>query len=428
MSRSDSPIFVVGAPRSGTTLLAAMLGAHPRIEAGPETLFFGALEAADLALLLDPIRWPGPATDLVCGLHLRDVPVHELYGRDRDHVHASLAARAPSIQAMLESLTAEHAAAHGKARWVEKTPRHLLDVATIRRLWPDARIVRMVRDPRDVALSQSRMPFQSSSVVVNLCQIARFDRASRAFFARDTGAITTRFEDLLSEPERELRRLCAFLGETFVPAMIEGRSGGETLAAPHETWKDGSHEPLDPSRAGRWPTEMDPAVQRFAALQLREQLRAHGYPGAREPRRSIAVIPIGDRLATKQEALVLALAAQDAVIATPGPTDASELGDHDEIVFWGLAGQLGLTLPAGRLAHAAAVARLSALLAARRARGRPAIWIRRHNNEPERPDDPAERDIARVLLALARKAVADDLAGILGVPGPGRDLPPDHVR
>jgi hypothetical protein len=63
---------------------------------------------------------------------------------------------------MLESLAATSASAAGKARWVEKTPNHLLYLEEIRRYYPSAFILRIVRDPRDVALSLTGVPFGDS--------------------------------------------------------------------------------------------------------------------------------------------------------------------------------------------------------------------------------------------------------------------------
>src|SRR5262245_44128335 len=118
-----SPIFVVGVPRSGTTLLAAMLGSHPRLDSGPETFLLTHLRGREREVL-DPRDWPRAATRFVCSLRLRDQPVHLLYGRSSEQVAAVLAARPPGIPALFESLTAARAEANGKARWVEKTPRH----------------------------------------------------------------------------------------------------------------------------------------------------------------------------------------------------------------------------------------------------------------------------------------------------------------
>lgn len=74
--------------------------------------------------------------------------------------------------ALLESLTVTRAALHGKPRWAEKTPRHIFDLPLTRREWRDAIVVRVVRDPRDVALSLARVPFGAASVVADLAGVA----------------------------------------------------------------------------------------------------------------------------------------------------------------------------------------------------------------------------------------------------------------
>jgi hypothetical protein len=128
----------------------------------------------------------------------------------------------------------------------------------------------------------------------------------------------------------------------------------------------------------------------------------------------VAIVPLGER-AVKQEALFLGLAANDAAIADPVPMGVAELSRHDDLVFWGSAGQLGVRLGDAALARTAALARLSALLAARRASGRPAVWVRRRTGYPERPDSPGEKAVAALLRALATTTHADDLLPALGM-------------
>jgi hypothetical protein len=411
MERS-SPVFVVGVPRSGTTLLAAMLGSHPRLDSGPETFFFPSLAERSAPDLVDPQAWPLAATDFVCALRLRDVPVHELYGRTRDQVAGSLAARAPSIPAMLESLAAERAAANGKTRWVEKTPRHLADVALIRRLWPDAPIVRVVRDPRDVALSLSRVPFGSPSVLVNLCQATSLDREAAAFFARDSGSTTVRFEDLLEDPERELRRLCELIGETYNAAMLQ-RQSAEGLSAEHEWWKRGASEPIDPSRAGRWRTELPSDLQRFAAVHCHQLLRDYGYDGARDPAARVAIVPLGDRLATEHPDVLVSLASEDAIVVQPPPLTVRGLIRQPNLVFWGLPGQLGLKLGTQTPRRLLGMLRLVGDLAWRWVRGRPALWVRQRTGNKVRAHDRSEVLLARALRILARRVTPDEVGPAL---------------
>lgn len=409
-----APIFVVGVPRSGTTLLAAMLGAHPLIDCGPETRLLSQLDAAARSRILDARTWPGPAADFVLGLVLKETPVHVAFGVDPDAVRGHLAGRAPSVAALLESLTVTRAALHGKPRWAEKTPRHIFDLPLIRREWPDAVVIRVVRDPRDVALSLARVPFGAASVVADLVGVATQMRRSDALADADPQTVTVRFEDLLRDPVAVLRRVCAVVDVPFEPAMIE-RRGAEGIAAPHEWWKAKAAEPLDPSRAGGWRSAMDPAVQRFAALHLRHALRAHGYPDARDPVRTVAIVPFVDQFPVHHEALLLALAAADAAIADPFPRTPTALAAADDLVFWGQPGQLGLDLGATAEERTAGIARLAALLAARRAYGRPATWVRRNTSWPSRPGHPVEKATASLLRALARKEKPGTLAAVLGV-------------
>ena len=192
---------------------------------------------------------------------------------------------------MLESLTVLHARRGGKARWVEKTPRHLLMTDTLWRLWPEARVVRIVRDPRDVALSLAGLPFAKESVVGNLVRADQDDRASRQRIEADARAMTLRYEVIVTEPERELRRICAFVGEAWEPAMLDTRATAASVAADHEWWKGSVAGPLTTASVGRWRHEMSADVQRFAGLHLAPFLREHGYEGAVEPRREVAVVP-----------------------------------------------------------------------------------------------------------------------------------------
>ena len=194
--------------------------------------------------------------------HFKAFNILELFDLTAADVETYLAARRPAIATMLESLTVQHAERAGKARWVEKTPRHLLMLEQLRELWPDAHIIRLVRDPRDVAVSLAGMPFATDSVVANLIRVDHDDRLSRGFVGRDERTMSLRYEDLLADPEAELRRVCAFVGEDYAPAMLASRAESAAVAAEHEWWKASVSGPLAPSRSGRWRTEMAPEVQR----------------------------------------------------------------------------------------------------------------------------------------------------------------------
>ncbi len=416
MTEGHGPIFVVGLPRSGTTLLSAMLAAHSRLDCGPETRLLDRLRSlppTESARLLDEGSWPGPATEFLDRLHERGADSLETFGLTREEVATWLAARRPSVSAMLESLVVPHARRAGKARWVEKTPRHLLSLDAIRKLWPEAAVVRIVRDPRDVAVSLLGVPFGEDSLVGNLVRIDYDDRVSRHFFKRDEGSMTLRYEDLVSRPEQELRRLCRFLGEEFEVAMLDGQASAGQVTAQHEWWKASVRGGLDTSRVGRWRTQMRPDIQRFAALHLARFIAEHGYEDGRKPQRRVALVPIGGAVTERSEALLLHLAERDMVTVRPSPRRAREIMSHQDVVFCGVRGQLDPLRNGGRAERALEVARLASPLLFRRLRGRPVLWVRRRSRRERRPTDPCEIAIAAQLRLFARTVEPEAVASVV---------------
>ena len=415
---THAPIFVVGVARSGTTLLSAMLSAHSRLDCGPESRFFARLRhlrGPQQQRLLAPESWPGPAVDFVASLSNQGHPVMELFGLSRADVHGYLGERPPSVAAMLESLTVLHARRAGKARWIEKTPRHLLMTDTLWRHWPEARVVRIVRDPRDVALSLAGLPFAKESVVGNLVRADQDDRASRQRIETDPRAMTLRYEDLVTEPERELRRICAFVGEAWEPAMLDTRGTAGSVAADHEWWKGSVAGPLTTASVERWRREMSADVQRFAGLHLASFIREHGYEGAQEPEREVAVVPVGDAVGPANERLLLELARRAAVVMRPAPITPAELYRHPALLFLGVRGQLDPSRGQAAARRVISVATLAGGLVVRRLQGRPVRWVRQATLRSRQPRDAAEVMVVLLLRFLARQVSLDEAC---------TDLPP----
>ena len=414
-------MFVVGGPRSGTTLLSAMLAAHSAFDCGPETHLlsrWSRLARSQRARILDPADWPRRATAFVTSLSLGKQPVHPMYGLSAEDVRSWLTARPPSLAAMLESLTEQRALRSGARRWVEKTPRHLEVPELIAETWPEACIVRIVRDPRDAAVSLTKVPFGTPSLLTNLSLLARMSGAAADFYRTSARALTVRYEDLVAEPEHQLRRICRFIGEAYEPAMLEDRSGATSVAAAHEWWKGDATGPIDRSRSGRWLDEMPPEVQHYAALNLGDLLEEHGYGAAVPVARRLAIVPAGDALSSRYDGVLLRLSAADVAIRRPVPSTIEQLHLQEPLVFFGVVGQLDpdREQPAGR--RVLAIVRLGLLLLTRRSQGRPVVWVRRLSLVRRHPRDAGERVIARLLQVLAVSREAEDLPELVGVHEP----------
>lgn len=208
----ERPFFIVGAPRSGSTLLRLMLDGHPRLAIPGEAAFLpAALKAGlDKGALLERIiadRWFRD-----WGLAESDVRI------------AARRAWPDDAPALVRAVFEAYAAARGKARWGDKTPNHARHVTRIAAAFPDAQFIHLVRDGRDVAASIASKGWRSP---VGGAFWWRRNVSAAVAGGRTLGAaryLELRLEDLVADSEASLRRLCAFLGEEYVPELLDHAS------------------------------------------------------------------------------------------------------------------------------------------------------------------------------------------------------------
>lgn len=219
MSGSDSPIFVVGCGRSGTTLLRLMLDSHPGLAVPGESHFIPPLWAYrrhyESRGKLDP---RGLARDIM------DTPHFKLWGIPEETVRRRVdALDAPHFADVVEAVFLAYADHHGKTRWGDKTPIYVLSLPLLSGLFPRARFVHLIRDGRDVALSYLSVPWGPTTI----WQAAHKWRRDVTGGRRDGRALGTakyvevRYEELVLSPREVLKRVCAFAGLGFAEEMLD---------------------------------------------------------------------------------------------------------------------------------------------------------------------------------------------------------------
>ncbi len=276
---NEQPIFVVGVPRSGTTLLATILARHGRLYCGPETFFFNHWARAARHEILSRRSWPQSGAAFLQSLTLEGRKLCDILDISEADLLRELEDRPPCAAALCEAFMTPQLRKSGKARWVEKTPDHILFVEEIRALYPAAPIIRVVRDPRAVALSLQRVPWGSRSLIANLYKIQNIDDRSRRFFERDARSMTVRYEDLLHQPEENARRVCDFVNESYDPSLLAPHNSDRALFLKSEWWKLKAVENIDPSRADDWrktfPAELAVAAETICARVLKIVIIIH---------------------------------------------------------------------------------------------------------------------------------------------------------
>jgi hypothetical protein len=213
--------FVVGSGRSGTTLLRLMLEQHPELAIPPESYFPISMRhrtpryASAAGFDLDAY-----VTDLVHNVRFRDWGLHEAT------VRAALHGLEPIDWAeAIRRTFALYAEKERKPRYGDKTPWFIMRISELSELFSESRFVHLIRDGRDVALSVREMSWGPSRMPALAEFWAKRIRTGRSEGARLGGAryLEVRYEDLVEDAGRELRRVCAFIDLDFREEMLEFR-------------------------------------------------------------------------------------------------------------------------------------------------------------------------------------------------------------
>jgi hypothetical protein len=276
---NDRPIIILGCPRSGTTLLQVMLHSHPRIAIPPETRFllptyrerlrFGDLsETANRHALGDFIvRTKGHRfTDL---------------GLDRDATVKEIVEGPPTLGSAVGIVLRAYAERFGRPRWGDKRPAYYNYIDVVMRLFPDAKILHVVRDPRDCVASLKRMPWWRTdpyhSAAAWAQSIDNTERATRAW----PGTVTrVQYERLVADPESELKALCAELGEEYDPAMAEPERLADVAVPERKYWHSNTRVGPTTKRVGRWKDDLEPWEASLCETVLAERMARFGYEPA----------------------------------------------------------------------------------------------------------------------------------------------------
>jgi hypothetical protein len=242
-ARSAVPVFVVGMPRSGTTLIEQILASHPQISgAGELTLFeqtAGGIGHATPRSLRFPDFVPGMAAD-----QFRELGALYL---------EKLLPRAP-----------------GTARIVDKMPANFLHVGLIHLALPDAVIIHAIRDPVDTCVSCFSVHFTKGQLhTYDLAELGRYYRHYQALMAHwhsvlPPGCITdVRYEDLVDDLEGVARRIVARCGLAWDPRCLDFHRNERPVRTASATQV---RQPIYRSSVGRWRRYQNFLGPLFAAL------------------------------------------------------------------------------------------------------------------------------------------------------------------
>ena len=206
--------FIVGFPRSGTTLLASLLNRHSKIAVPPETHYFRLfarhwpeINALPEDEKLERIcRFPRIADLSLTGAEIRGI----------------LGATLPDdLAAIFDGVVSAYGYRVGKELVIEKTPGHVEHLETIGKLFPHAKFVYVVRDGRDCVLSNIREHWTHSWPLKQAAEWAWYDKLyEKHVLTLGRRILAIRYEDLLERPEQVLEEILDHFGRAYEARIL----------------------------------------------------------------------------------------------------------------------------------------------------------------------------------------------------------------
>lgn len=207
-----SPVLMIGQPRSGTTILARMLRKYLKINSGPESQFFIRMQKrvpqyGDLNIDKNAISL------------IRDIAKERCIRRNQFNYKVDVSAVLQDLTerhypAIIDAIYWQFARHNGMMRWGDKTPDYIENLNLLYRMFPHAQFIHIVRDGRDVALSNKYVHFGAQNPVVAAMEWDRRIKLVNQFAMKlpTEQFFELRYEDFLADPGSVFRDLIDFLG------------------------------------------------------------------------------------------------------------------------------------------------------------------------------------------------------------------------
>lgn len=287
LNLKERPVFVIGSERSGTTLLMAILGCHPRL-AVPEVAWYYTRFRPYLFTYGDLGNIDNFRTlthEMAYGLRTPYWGMRVNPATFGDEIVQRAIAKEQSFRGIYAAMFERYAEEAGKPRWGEKTPYNLFYIKEILEDFPSAQFVFIYRDGRDVSAEFLDASFGPTNIY-SAAELWRIGQDAvkpwRESLSGDQW-LDVRYEDFVRHPEDGLRKICAFLGEEYAEEMLAFHTT-ETAKRRGRT-KDNRAlaEPVSDKHIGIYKQLLSLRDQRVMSWVAGRWLEEYGYEDILEP-------------------------------------------------------------------------------------------------------------------------------------------------
>ncbi len=262
---AQAPFFIVGCARTGTTLLRTMLNHHPRVAVPLESIFLIDYLRADGRVPVATMR------ELMAG----EVAIEE-WGMTISYSDLD---GCQTTRDLIDRIHELYMTEHGKDIWGQKTPRFIRHGALFKQVYPNAKFIHVLRDPRATVNSLIRSNVHNSNPYFAAKRWLKDVRAGqdlKAVYPDDV--LEIRYEDLVTNTEQTLRRVTDFLGLDYAAEMLTYYETGQAEYSDfNKKIQARLVQPPNPDRIHAWKKSLTPQQIALVEHICGETMQAFGY-------------------------------------------------------------------------------------------------------------------------------------------------------
>ena len=254
---SNQIIFIAGLQRSGTTLLATILGKHPMIFAEPRAIGFRLVTNFKNMYELLPHNLQHDQNEFLKWLMKNDKK-----GRLKDFLDYENLEKHGTIQNLIKSSIHQKLATTNKQIWLDKTPNMQHYISDLKLLIPEAKVIHIVRDGRANAQSIAKRSYKNLQLAAQTWVDGNVHGLINQQILGVENYKIIQYENLLQSPETEIKQLCKFLEIPFDKAMLDLRTDKRQEENSYVKWA------FDTSKIDNWKQVLSPReIQQVECIQ-----------------------------------------------------------------------------------------------------------------------------------------------------------------
>jgi len=245
MPTYKEPVFIVGMPRSGTTLVQGILCNTKKYFPMPETHFF--------------VRATYNLPEKNLSKENRKRIRRKLLKKSRIKIDREFPNDLTTQKDIFEYLV-DQFNTDGSLTFLEKTPRHVFFYSKILEYYPDAKFICMIREPKNVVSSQLTNSPKKNKSVIRLSLLYNKITTAILNIRNNNNVYTIKYEDLTTETEMVLKNTCNFLNLPYASKLVDNVAAPPEIVSSHEFWKKKNidQEMIQKNKADKWRKALSP--------------------------------------------------------------------------------------------------------------------------------------------------------------------------